>query len=193
MALNCLALFLLSLIPSQGGKHDSHGMMALVDDPALRRLVLEGNFEGFGSAIDSALADHLSLDLSRNAKRGKGPSPSAVLDGLHAAGQGEQSDILGLLKRALTVAAFVTELQTLGPLKAMSAAVSWVESGLIRRSGLRPQEFPSFFGIVAHPNRRRLENGQLRALDSDLSHAGSVMDSSYAQLLSHFGEMLFQP
>lgn len=194
MILNCLALFLLSLVPSQETRHDPFGMRAIVEDPALRKLLLEGHFGEYGASIDAVLSERLSLDLSGRARRGKGskaPGVAAIRDALHSPAAGEAKGILGVLKGALAIATFVTELQTLGPMKAMAEAVRWVEEGIIRRSGLKPQEFPSFFQIISRPEKPRLDNASLRALDSDLGHATSLMDSSYSQLLDHLGEMFF--
>ena len=54
-----------------------------------------------------------------------------------------------MLKLAAKVSAFAAELKVLGPVKGARALVGWVESGLLRKTGLHRADFPSLFGLAA--------------------------------------------
>lgn len=179
---NVLALLVASLIPGDiNSGSDPHGLRKLLTDPQLRELILSGNFGDYSASLTQALSERLAKDLPAS-------SASAVKENLKAEGL---STILGLLQNAMKVATLASELQLLGPVKAMNTAVDWVESGLIRKSGLKNDSFPSFYKIISRPNRPKLDPREQRAVSSDFEKANEAADSAYSRLLHRLEEKTF--
>ncbi|HEY8280311.1 MAG TPA: hypothetical protein VIH99_11850 [Bdellovibrionota bacterium] len=189
---NMLVLFLLSFLggPVSVGD-DPHGLMQLVQDRSLRTSLLGGRYGDYSSALDRRLLGQLTGDLNANAKKGRGVSEGMVTNSLRDGSRGDLLDLFSLLKSTITVATFVTELQTLGPAKAMAEALRWVEGGVIRRSTLRAEAFPSYYQIIERPYRPRLDQSDEDALTHDFDRAQQGMNSSYSRLLSRLQESLF--
>jgi hypothetical protein len=189
MALNMLAMVFLSLMHSPQ-EHDSHGLRKIVQEPAFRSLVLEGHFGEYGARVEQSLSERLARDLSARGGHGGKAVPGAVRELFFRSSDAKLGSLLGVIKSALALATFITELQALGPVKAMNAAVGWVESGLIRQSGLKAEAFPSFFGLISRPTHLQLDEQDQSALQRDLDLASGKMDSSYLQLADRVEELL---
>lgn len=182
---NIAALILLSLFGGKDSSPDPHGLHDLSRDPVVRRMLLEGRFDEYSAVVDGFMGRRLSYDLSRNSP----VSPRTVQSTI--AGRADLSALLDAVKKAVAVASFAAELKALGPVKGLLEAVRWVDTGLIRRSGLRPKEFPSYFGIVRERDSRKLSQGDMEALGEDLVAAQARMDSSYASLVGRIAESFY--
>lgn len=182
---NIAVLFVLSLFPPDKKALDPHGLHNLARDPVVRTMLLEGRFDEFSALVDGFMGQRLSIDLSL---AGGEVHPRNVQYALQA--RAEFTSLLSAVKGAIAVACLALELKALGPAKGMMAALDWVGSGLIRRSGLKAHHFPSFFQIVANPDRPRLMGDELWAIDRDLKGAQEQMDSTYENLLGQLAETL---
>lgn len=183
--LNFAAIFLLSLLPGEKTGNDPHGLHDLARDPVIRKMIVEGRFEEFNAAVDGFMGRKLSYDIALPGR--PEVAPNAVRAAIR--GRADLSALLDMVKGAIAVASLVTELKALGPAKGMLAAVKWVSSGMIRRSGLKAPHFPSYFGIIAQPDRRELDADDYEALEQDLSGAQSQMDSSYEEIQGRLSEI----
>ena len=189
MVINFALLLLLSFLPDSGAKNDPHGLMKIVNSEAYRRLLIEGRFEEYNSAVDSALSKRFSLELNA-ARGGNAISPSAIRDALTGGTNSDLGSLFSALKGALKVATFVSKLQMLGPVKAMSQALQWVDTGLIRRSGLRSDKIGSFYGIVSHSDRRRIGESDERALQADFRESQNLMNTGFSRVLGLLSELI---
>lgn len=183
-AANVLLLTLLSFLPGNEARSpDPHGLHRFAEDPALREMLKDGRVEEFEAAVEGFVFMRASIDLKHRA------SSSAV--GSAVASRVDLSSLLGAIQQAMKVAAMAAELKALGPAKGMLKAVSWVESGLVRRSGLKAADFPSLFGIVSEPGRAAYDASQGDSIARDLAGSRAKMDTSYFSLLGRLREHAF--
>lgn len=176
-AVNVLVVLLLSLVP--GGKSrvaDPHGFRSLTDDSEIRRLLTEGRLGEFDAAVEGFVMTRLMIDAKAGAQ------PRAL------AAQAEAASLLGLIKLAAKAATLAAELKTLGPRLGLKAAISWVESGLLRRTGLRRADFPSLFSLLARPELPEIPLPAFEELGRDYSSAQGVLNGGYERLLGMLRE-----
>jgi hypothetical protein len=186
MLANIAALLLLSLIPDHGGRQaDPHGLQRLVRDDAFRQLLLAGRFGEYSSALDDALTSRVAAEL--RAKR-QPVSSAALRDALLGGADSDLKTLFAAVKGAIAVATLASELHALGPAMAMRTALHWVESGLIRRSGLRAADFGSFYRIVSRPGRASLEAAEERALAEETANSEERMNKGFGQLVARLTE-----
>jgi hypothetical protein len=188
MLANVAVLLLLSILPGGSSRSDAHGVRALVHDDRLRGMLLEGRFDDYDSALGRELSRNLAGDLAARGGRGKTFAAGQVEK---AVGGGDLAFLFEGIKKAIAVATFAAQLQTLGPVQAMRMAVGWVESGLIRRSGIKPDDFGSFFEIASNPSRKRITGAEEQALAGDLHEATRAADAGYSKLLVRLTESFF--
>lgn len=173
--LNGILMVLLSLAPSQVvEKPDPYGLHKMAEDSSLRQLLLDGRFAEFDASVESLVAKRLAAYLNV-------PSDS-VRRLLGEEGRVERRSLLDSIQSAVAVAALAAQLQMLGPSKAISEAIRWVESGMIRQSGLKADRFPSFYRIIARPNRKRIDSTDQQELASDRRNAEAAMDGAFGNL-----------
>lgn len=168
-AANMLLLLALALFPGQRKQDDPHGFRSLADHAQLRQMLTEGRLAEFDAAVEGFVLSRLRKDL--------GPKMRPSLNQDPALGA-----LLGLIQHAVKVAAFAAELKTLGPALGLKEAVRWVESGLIRRSGVKRAHFPSFFAIVTEPGLPEIGPAAMKAIGLDQANAYSGIDRAYEQL-----------
>ncbi len=174
-AANLILIVLLSLLPGKGHRADPHGLHAFTEDALIREMLTEGRFGEFDAAVESFVSTRAMIDL----KLKRQPDLSRTSSG---------GSLLDLIQLAARVATFAAELKTLGPVKGLVQAARWVESGVIRRSGVKQRDFPSFFSIVGRQGLKALAPGDLDALDMDLNSSRQVMDQSYQRALRELRE-----
>ena len=175
-AANVLLLSLLSFFPGDSvRKADPHGLHRFSNDEQLRDMASEGRFSELNAAVEGFVFVRASIDLKRRL------NTNGVAEAVRA--RGDLVALLDTIKAAMKVATLAAELQALGPTKGMLQAVQWVESGLIRRSGIKAPEFPSFFGLVEDPAAKKYGSAAAEGLTRDLAGSRARMDASYASLL----------
>ncbi len=181
LVINAVVMVLLSLVPThKEAGPDPYGLRQIVGNPSARAALLGGNFAEYHAQVSRALAERLAIH--------SGKDRSAVGQALADETRAGRQNLLASIELALSLATMVTELQLLGPARAMGQAIDWVESGLIRQSGLKADRFPSFYRIIASPNRPRISANDERALAGDLSRANGEMDSAFARLMGELRE-----
>lgn len=176
---NFAVLFLLSLI---GTKHaampDPHGLHKFAQDPVLREMLVEGRLGEFEAAVAGFAGTRLAIDVS--SLHGSPVRSKLVKETISASG--DLNALLDTLVSAMKVASFAAELQAAGPSKAALLAVSWLESGLVRKSGIKHAAFPSLFSLI--------EGGGAAGLEGDVLSAHVSMDSSYVEMLGRLAETI---
>lgn len=183
-AANVFLVALLSVFPGNEARSpDPHGLHRFADDPALRGMLRDGNVAEFEAAVEGFVFMRASIDLKHRASSG------AV--GAAVAASTDLSSLLAAIQQAVKVAAMAAELKALGPAKGMLKAVSWVESGLVRKSGLKAPDFPSLFGIVSEPGKAAYDAAEGEGLTRDLAGSRAKMDTSYFSLVGRLRERLF--
>jgi hypothetical protein len=168
-AANLLLLLAFSLFPGKDGAHDPHGFRSLAEDTKLRRMLTEGRLEELDAAVEGFVSSRLKIDLQLKAQ------PSLT-------GDSSLASLLGLIQDAVRISAFAAELKALGPVLGLREAVRWVESGLIRHSGVKRARFPSLFAIIAEPGHSGIRPEAMRALARDQAGAILSMDRAYEQI-----------
>jgi len=174
---NFAVLFLLSMI---GTKHstmpDPHGLHKFSQDAVVREMLTEGRFREFEAAVAGYAGTRLAIDIG--SLHGGNIRTKAVKEAINTSS--DLTSLMDTLVSAVKVASLVAELQAAGPAKAAALAVSWLESGLVRKSGIKQSAFPSLFNLI--------ENGSAKGLDDDLLGAHGKMDSNYGEMLGRLAE-----